>query len=67
MKTKHQTMAAFGVFFVGHSFPITSDHFVQVDATHWVSATTAAAAAVTPATACVVLQQQHKIRMLNIA
>lgn len=28
----------FGVFFVGNSFPITNQHFTQVDATHWVSA-----------------------------
>ncbi|KAK9820001.1 hypothetical protein WJX72_004989 [[Myrmecia] bisecta] len=26
----------FGSFFVGHSFPITSANFVNVDATHWV-------------------------------
>jgi hypothetical protein len=30
-------MAPFGVLFVGNSYPITSDHFAQVDATHWVS------------------------------
>eukprot|EP01025_Chloroclados_australasicus_P012366 TRINITY_DN15687_c0_g3_i1.p1 TRINITY_DN15687_c0_g3~~TRINITY_DN15687_c0_g3_i1.p1 ORF type:complete len:190 (+),score=22.97 TRINITY_DN15687_c0_g3_i1:86-655(+) len=28
--------AVFGVFFVGHSYPITNQHFVQVDLTHWV-------------------------------
>eukprot|EP01024_Parvocaulis_polyphysoides_P044674 TRINITY_DN41336_c0_g1_i3.p1 TRINITY_DN41336_c0_g1~~TRINITY_DN41336_c0_g1_i3.p1 ORF type:complete len:188 (+),score=20.50 TRINITY_DN41336_c0_g1_i3:32-595(+) len=26
----------FGVFFVGQSFPITNQHFTQVDPTHWV-------------------------------
>ena len=26
----------FGVFFVGHSYPITNASFTQVDATHWV-------------------------------
>lgn len=26
----------FGVFFVGHSYPVTSANFTQVDATHWV-------------------------------
>ena len=27
----------FGIFFVGSSYPIFSSHFMQVDATHWVS------------------------------
>mmetsp|Transcript_9014 Transcript_9014/g.19382 ORF Transcript_9014/g.19382 Transcript_9014/m.19382 type:complete len:193 (+) Transcript_9014:81-659(+) len=26
----------FGVFFVGHSYPIFASHFTQVDPTHWV-------------------------------
>lgn len=29
-------VALFGVFFNGYSYPITSEHFVQVDQTHWV-------------------------------
>jgi len=31
-----ELMALFGVFFVGQSFPITNQNFVQADQTHWV-------------------------------